>query len=415
MRAVMAALTPPISLPDLTIPEPGSTTAKTVLSRAMSRLLHDLSAAPRAAPPGARESALALAKLSRTALSSSPGALLSALRRPTVGGLLRCLRAVALPRREEVFIELTAQLAFELAASHALPEPVRLTRAPSRLLSIPRGVAVTLPPGLRSITFSNGSVAADHADGSARVDLDAPASPTSTGALSVERPYHPIAGDIVLAEIDNNPISMFEAHPDKRGNAIDLGGRPVTEWREALSRALGRIERYMPDFHREMAIFLAQIVPVGFHGERHLSASYQEIIGTIYMTLHPSQMTLTEALIHEVSHNKLNALFEIDDVLTNAWSPLYTSPVRPDPRPLHGVLLAVHAFLPVARLYERMIGAGDPEASDDGFHERYATIRKINREGAELVLDKGKPTEVGGALFDEIRRWDEHYRGIDAA
>src|SRR6185503_20664745 len=93
-----------------------------------------------------------------------------------------------------------------------------------------------------------------------------------------------------------------------------------------------------------------------------LSASYQEAIGTIYMTLHPSLMTMTEALIHEFSHNKINALFEIDDVLENAWSPLYASPVRPDPRPLHGVLLAVHAFLPVARLYEALIQAREPAA-----------------------------------------------------
>ena len=412
MRAVMAAPSPPILPNDLTIPSPGSTTAKAVLSRAMSHLLHDLSAAPRAAPPGARDAAAALAKLSRGALSSSPGALLSALRRPTVGGLLRCLRAVALPSREEVFVELTAQLAFELAAVGALPEPVRLSRAPARLLSIPARLALGIGPGLRSITFSNGGIAVEHADGDARVDLGAP---VSVGPISVLRPYHVIAGDIVLAEVDNNPISMFEAHPDKQGNAIDLGGHPASEWRASLGEALARIERYMPDLYSEMALFLAQIVPVGFHAERHLSASYQEIIGTIYMTLHPSQMTLTEALIHEFSHNKLNALFELDSVLENAWSPLYTSPVRPDPRPLHGVLLAVHAFLPVARLYERMIAAGDPEASQQGFRDRYAAIRAINREGAELVLDKGKPTEVGRALFEEIRRWDGHYRGVDAS
>jgi HEXXH motif-containing protein len=154
---------------------------------------------------------------------------------------------------------------------------------------------------------------------------------------------------------------------------------------------------------------------VGWHAERHLSASYQEVIGTIYMTLHPSQMTLSEALIHEFSHNKLNALFEIDDVLENAWSPLYASPVRPDPRPLHGVLLAVHAFLPVARLYERMIEAGDPEAQGDDFRRRYGAIRRINREGAELVLDKGRPTPGGAGLFAEIRRWNDHYAQVGDA
>jgi HEXXH motif-containing protein len=120
-------------------------------------------------------------------------------------------------------------------------------------------------------------------------------------------------------------------------------------------------------------------------------------------------MTMTEALVHEFSHNKINALFELDDVLENAFSPLYASPVRPDPRPLHGVLLAVHAFLPVARLYERMLEAGHPLAKKPGFIERFARIRQINAEGAEIVLTNGRPTEVGGALLEEIRRWDAYY------
>lgn len=400
---------PPIAVPDLTIPEPGSTTARVVLSRAMGRLLRELGGLPRHAPPGAREEAAALARLSRAALTDAPGALMSALRRPTVGGLMRCLRSDRIPRREALFVELTAQLAFELALAGALEAPVRLLRAPERLLSLPARLALGIAPGLRAVVFDNGSVTVEHAAGPARVDL---AAPISSGPLTVSRPYHPIAGEILLALVDNNPISMFEAHPDKEGNALDLGGHPAEEWTASLGRAVARIERHLPDLAAEMQLFVQQIVPVGWHEQRHLSASYQEIIGTIYMTLHPSQMTLSEAIIHEFSHNKLNALFELDGVLENAFAPLYTSPVRPDPRPLHGVLLAVHAFLPVARLYERMLEAHDPEAAGEGFLQRYAAIRKINREGAELLLREGRPTAMGCALFDEIARWHEHYRAI---
>jgi len=98
-------------------------------------------------------------------------------------------------------------------------------------------------------------------------------------------------------------------------------------------------------------------------------------------------------------------------VLENAFSPLYTSPVRPDPRPLHGVLLAVHAFLPVARLYERMIESGHPLAQNAAFLARFAKIRQINAEGADVVLGNGRPTEIGKPLLEEIRRWDAYYRG----
>jgi HEXXH motif-containing protein len=204
---------------------------------------------------------------------------------------------------------------------------------------------------------------------------------------------------------------MLEAHPDKNGNAIDLGGHSIERWTKVLDDALDVVATYLPALYEELRLFIHQIVPVGYDEEKHLSASYQEAIGTIYLTLHPSLMTMVEALIHEFSHNKINALFESDDVLENAFSPLYASPVRPDPRPLHGVLLAVHAFQPVARLYERMLLAKDPRAENASFTRRFARIRAINREGAEVVLTHGKPTAIGQGLLDEIRRWDNHFGG----
>ncbi len=382
----------PVGAPrDLTLPEPGSATAREVLSRAMGRVLRELSSAPRLAPPGARREAAALADLVRAAMAESPGALASAIRRPTVGGLVRCLREGVPERREALLVQLLAQLAFELAVAGALPAPVRLHRWPRRLLSIPARLAVTLPEGPGEVRIENG-----------RLDLG-----------PAEHPYHPISRDIVLALADDNPLALVEAHPDKAGNAVDLGDHGVAEWTGELAAALAPIERHLPEIRAEMDLIVSQVVPVGFDPVKHLSASYQEVIGTVYLSLHPSRMTLAEALVHEFSHNKLNALFELDDVLTNAFSPLYTSPVRPDPRPLHGVLLAVHAFLPVARLYERMIAARVPEADHPDFKNRFAEIRRINREGAELLLREARPTPVGQGLLDEIRRWHEHYETFE--
>ncbi len=404
---------PPLAPRDLTIPEPGSTTARDVLSRALARALDELRLAPSTAPPSARDEALTLARIARAAAASPPlaAARISALRRPTVAGLLRCLRDPLPPRaRENLLVELTAQLVFSLALAGVLPEPFRLRRAPRRLLSIPAGLALAVDPGATGLLFENGRLTVERGAAAAPIDLAAPAS---APGVDVERPYLPISGDIVLALADNNPLALVEAHPDKSGNAIDLGGHAPGAWATALRTAFDRIARHLPDLRAEMNLHISQLVPVGWDPLKHLSASYQEILGTIYLTLHPSQMTLSEALIHEFSHNKLNALFELDDVLENAWSPLYASPVRPDPRPLHGVLLAVHAFLPVARLYERMIASGDPEADHEGFRGRFAEIRRINREGAQLVLAEARPTEVGRGLVEEIGRWDAYYAGFD--
>jgi hypothetical protein len=345
-------LTPPR---DLAIPEPGSTTAREVLSRAIGRLLRELRPLLRAHSVSAPDDVAAVD--ASLASLSDPAPLVSLLRRPHVGGLVRTLRATRPGEGESILVELLATLAGDLAHLGAIA-PLTLRRRPSRVVS--------------PVTDGHG--------------------------------YRIVEGDILFALVDNNPLAMHEAHPDKGGNAIDLGDHAAESWIASLRGALALVATHLPDLRAEMSLYLQQIVPVGFHEERHLSASYREAIGTIYLSLHPSPMTMVEAVIHEFQHNKLNALFESDDVLENAHEPLYASPVRPDPRPLHGVLLAVHAFLPVARLYERLIVAG---ATD--LDARFRDILRINREGTEVLLANARPTVVGKGVLDEMERWNRHY------
>ena len=106
---------------------------------------------------------------------------------------------------------------------------------------------------------------------------------------------------------------------------------------------------------------------------------------------------------------KLNALLELDPLLDNAFYPLYASPVRPDPRPLQGVLLAVHAFLPVARLYQVMAQREHPLTDNPHFDRRYLQIVRGNHEGSKVLLEHGQATTIGAGLLDEIRRWDQHF------
>ena len=370
----------PRTISDLTIPEPGSTTAREVLSQSLRKLLHDAIDLTRTAPASAHREASALKSTLEHALKTSPGALAAALRRPTVSTLVRCLRpscGLEAEARDALYVELLEGLRRDLTLAN---------------VHLPHASNVRRPPRVVSLF--------DH-------------SATDTASGEVTHPFHAIEGDLWLALVDNNPLAMEEAHPDKEGNALDLGGRPADAWTSMIRDSLALIDAHLPDLAGEIRLFVQQIVPVGFHEERHLSASYQEAIGTIYMTLHPSLMTMTEALIHEFSHNKINALFELDELLSNAWTPLYTSPVRPDPRPLHGVLLAVHAFLPVARLYEKMIAAGHPLAQREDFVTRYHRIRKTNREGADTVLMNGRPTTIGRGVLDEIARWDRYYAKLD--
>lgn len=390
------SLTPPT---DLTIPEPGSTTARDALSGAMRRAMQDLMRLV-ANHPGDAELAGFRPTLKQL-LAGSPGAIASVLRSPTVGGLLRCLRRRA-PELEfsAGVAELLATIHTDLAHAGALPQSVRQRRLPARIVSLPSRRVIPIPSDVDYVEFHNHALELVSRSGRrTQLQLDRPAS---------EPCFFPITDSLVLAGVDNNPLALSEAHPDKSGNQLDFGGHPPGEWTKTLADGLSLIDRYMPELRAEIDLYLQQVVPVGYDEHAHLSASYQEIIGTVYMSLHPQLMTMVEATIHEFQHNKLHAQLELDPLLHNAFSPLYSSPVRPDPRPLQGVLLAVHAFQPVARLYQHMRAAGHEGTSRPDFERRYAQIIKGNHEGATVLLEHAQPTEIGRGLLDEIRRWDRH-------
>ena len=205
-----------------------------------------------------------------------------------------------------------------------------------------------------------------------------------------------------MAAIDTNPCAC-RSSPDKFGNALSLGGKSVDEWQSALNEALSLIQLTLPSFYAALPYSLNQIVPVGFEPEMHLSASYREAPGTIYMTLHPSPLTLAEAIVHEVQHGKLNTLSWFDSVLHNAMSEWTESPVRPDLRPIWGVLLAVHAFVPVALMHQRLEETNHWSSRTPLFKRRRMEVLHGNENGLNLVLAKGRPTKVGARVIDGLK------------
>ena len=66
------------------------------------------------------------------------------------------------------------------------------------------------------------------------------------------------------------------------------------------------------------------------------------------------------------------------------------------------MILAVHAFQPVALLYAQMLEAGDPLAKNAYFLERFRAVLQVNRSGAEVVISHAQPTAVGELFFAEM-------------
>ena len=210
-----------------------------------------------------------------------------------------------------------------------------------------------------------------------------------------------------LGLFDTNPLAMDEAHPDKSGNRISLGNHSVEDWQQSLSDALGLIQIALPTWYEELACTTQRILPVGYEPEMHLSASYREAPGIVYMTLHPDPLTMAEALIHETQHGKLNLLSWLDPVLHNAYSDWCESPVRPDLRPVMGVLLAVHAFVPVAALHHQLAVIDHPISRTRKFQDRRLQVLEGNAGGLAVVRDTADPSAFGKKLIDGLHACHE--------
>jgi len=268
---------------------------------------------------------------------------------------------------------------------------------------------VLIEGGAKAMLLDPSGLAIERLDG-ARIDIGGPDFDDGGPIRYEMSPTRVGDGDagVEISLVDSNPLSMEEAHPDKEGNAVTLGDRSMSEWGESIAQALALISETLPGWAEEFRYTTQRILPVGFEPEMHLSASYREAPGIVYMTLHPDPLTMAEALIHETQHGKLNLLSWVDPVLHNAYSAWSESPVRPDLRPIMGVLLAVHAFVPVAALHQRLLEIDHPISRTHRFEERRQEVLAGNAGGLQLVEQIGNPTELGRRVIVGLRTIHNH-------
>ena len=249
-------------------------------------------------------------------------------------------------------------------------------------------------PPARGLLVDRNIVEVRASDGSL---LTYPASGDAGSDVFVRLPAGP-----TLSVFDSNPLADLEDHPDKHGNAVSLGDQPIARWSCALTDALELIETALPTLRSEMAHTVQRVVPVGYSETVHLSASYREAPGLLYVTLHPNALTMAEALVHESQHGKLNALSWFDALLHNGHTEWTTSPVRPDLRPLMGVLLAVHAFVPVAAMHLRLAAMEHPITVDPWFCRRRVDVLTSNTHGMNTLRKLAKPTALGQKVLSAL-------------
>ena len=396
----------------LSLPRTGESTARTLRRKVRLVALKELLTHSAAAlGPRADQSMRTIQSVLSRVVRQSPGALLEAIGHPDVQVPLLVMSA-GLRTPEQVLPTTVPALFAGLQANGCALDEALLWEHPVHRLALPgEGVLEFEPPAKALLVDASGL--AVELEGGNRIDIPDLDSAAKAG-IDVVSKVVPIGDPSLKLELclgDSNPLAMDEAHPDKDGNEISLGGRSVDEWVASIQEALSIVEAGLPDWYAELQHTTQRILPVGFEPEQHLSASYREAPGIVYMTLHPDPLTMAEALIHETQHGKLNLLSWLDPVLLNAYSSWSESPVRPDLRPVMGVLLAVHAFVPVAAMHGALVAQGHPISKTPHFGDRQAQVLAGNAGGLATVESNGQPTELGKRVLNGLRAVHDHLLG----
>lgn len=114
------------------------------------------------------------------------------------------------------------------------------------------------------------------------------------------------------------------------------GSRPIGAWIDSVTR---------------IAIPLHS--PLG-ENQEFRSMSEPDFAGLVQLDLFGGPMQILEALVHESAHRHLYLAEAESPLIEPDWDGRYRSPLRPDARPLRGILMAYHALAYICCLFKEI-------------------------------------------------------------
>jgi HEXXH motif-containing protein len=188
--------------------------------------------------------------------------------------------------------------------------------------------------------------------------------------------------------------------------APDVPAEEFDRWQTAFDAAW----KVLAERHRILAGAVrngtSSVVPLaGGKRTTGLSASSRDAVGMLAMTEPPDGISMAVTLVHEMQHNRLNALHDVRELFEPGDRHLCYSPWRDDPRPVSGLLHGAVSFLAVADFWraEHSIRPGDRVAEFDfalaaiQVQTAYRTLAKLpsglTAAGREVVTSIGRNAE----------------------
>lgn len=174
-----------------------------------------------------------------------------------------------------------------------------------------------------------------------------------------------------------------------------------------LTEELGRyyrcslfLARAMPACHAWIAGATRISIPLRGAGDGFRSCSHPGVPGLVLLDL-LKEHQIIEALVHESAHLYLYRAEVSEPLVDPDNQERYRSPLRPEPRPLRGILLAYHALAYIAAMYREALDI--PLVAQWGTSEM-ADRREQAHEAEEVLLTNRRHlTRAGKDFLDKTR------------
>jgi HEXXH motif-containing protein len=179
--------------------------------------------------------------------------------------------------------------------------------------------------------------------------------------------------------------------------------------RDLVERALLLVARHLPDALEPLDRFIRWVAinPVDDMTDANF-VSDSNLLGSFAVLGIDNPWVVASATIHELHHNRLFCIEELDGFLAGERlgthdGAVYYSPWRDEPRPLRGLLHGLYVYVPEARFWQACAASSDtPPPALQLARDRVVRIR-LQQEIALFQLERyGRFTARGHALFRQL-------------
>lgn len=216
----------------------------------------------------------------------------------------------------------------------------------------------------------------------------APLAPRELG------PSYPLYRDMMNSD---PTVDIGFASPSEAG---------FTAFRQRLESGLRLMRAAVPKLSGEIEAIIQDIVIVAGDKSKKFQfdgGSHFQLWGALFLNgdSHHDDVAIVEVLAHESAHSLLFGFCAEEFLVENEDEELYSSPLRPDPRPMDGIY---HATFVSARMHwalDQLLKSG---ALDVAGRERALKANALNvsnfRSGHAVVEEHGRLTTLGRRLME---------------